>query len=333
MAHDQHVLITGAGMLGAHTAKIFLDQGWTVTLVDRDVKEEYLQDILGSTRRVSTIQVDLSDDLATARALEGIHVDAVVNTAALVAARAQLDPVLTLDINVKMPLRLAQWAKSAGARRFVSISSFGVYAADQPTRITEGSTMMSPHLSHYGASKAAMENILGAFAVASGLKIVVIRPTIIYGYGPNLGGSIASAIVEDLVVSAVRGEAVVVPPGMTSESEYTYVGDVAHAVFGATTYDSDELFEVFNAGSQQTTSTEQFATALQALFPDVPITQAPRDDTLFGPPRQRSATDLTRTIEKLHVPVPLTIADGLARFVDDVRHAAHLDQVASLTWK
>nr|WP_292874251.1 NAD(P)-dependent oxidoreductase [Microbacterium sp.] len=333
MARHPHVLITGAGMLGAHAARLFLARGWGVTLVDREVKERYLQDILGEDAPVTMIQVDLSDEHATAQALQDVRPDVVLNTAALVAARAQLDPVLTLDINVKMPLRLAQWATSVGAERFVSISSFGVYAADQTTRITESSPTMSPHVSHYGASKAAMENILGAYAVASGLKCVMIRPAIIYGYGPNLGGSIASAILEDLVVRAVRGEAVVLPPGMTSESEYTYVGDVAEAAFGAATYDTDDVFAVFNAGSQQTTSTTRFADVLRALFPDVSVTEAPRDDTLFGPPRQQHATDLTRTIDTLQIPVPRTIEAGLAQFVDDLRSASHLDHVTSLSWR
>jgi len=329
----RHVLITGAGMLGAHTARVFLACGWDVTLVDRALQYDYLQDILGNDERVTTVQVDLGEEAATDAALSGLRADVVVNTAALVAARAQLNPILTLDINVKMPLRLAQWAHAAGAERFVTIGSWGIYAPDQPKRITEDAALMSPHVSHYGASKAAMEQVLGAFASASGLKVLVIRPTIIYGYGPNLGGSIASAILEDLVVSAIRGEDVTIPQSMTSESEYTYVGDVANAVFGAATYNLDAVFDVFNAGSQETTSTAQFAAVLRNLFPDATISEAPRDDTLFGPPRQKWATDVSRNIELLKTPVPLTITDGLARFIDDLRRATNVDRVTSMTWR
>ncbi|MFS0735039.1 NAD(P)-dependent oxidoreductase [Microbacterium sp. 1P10UB] len=331
MAHEsRHVLITGAGMLGAHTAKVFLANGWTVTLVDRAIHHDYLHDILGTSEGVRTVQVDLTDEVATDEALSGVRADAVVNTAALIAASAQRNPLLTLDVNVKMPLRLAQWAQQAGVERFVSISSWGIYAADQSERITEQSPTTSPHVSHYAASKAAMENVLGAFAVATGLKTAVIRPTIIYGYGPNLGGSIASAMLEGLVAEALRGQDVVVPSGMPSESEYTYVGDVANVAFGAATYDGDDVFEVFNAGSQQTTSTARFAAAMHGLFPDICIVEAPRDDSIFGPPRQSHATDLSRTIGLLQVPEPLTITDGLARFVDDLRHAEHFDDVGSL---
>ncbi|MEF2976220.1 NAD-dependent epimerase/dehydratase family protein [Subtercola sp. YIM 133946] len=330
---ERHVLITGAGMLGAHSAKVFLDQGWRVTLVDRALQHGYLHDILGDPDRLTTVQVDLSDEVATEEALDGLRVNVVVNTAALVAARAQEDPILTVDVNVKMPVWLGQWALRAGAERLVGISSWGIYAPDQGSRLTENSAIMSPHVSHYGASKAAMEQVLGALAVDSGLHIVVIRPTIIYGYGPNLGGGIASAIVEDLVLSAVRGENVLIPSNMTSQSEYVYVGDVARAVFGAATYDGHEVFEVFNIGSQETTSTGQFAAALRARFPAANISEAPRDDSMFGPPRQEWATDLTKTLQQLHIPAPLTMTEGLAQFESDLRRATHVDQVAAMTWK
>ena len=320
-------------MLGAYTAKEFLADGWTVTLLDRSINEDYLHDILGDVGGVTTIQVDLSDEAETAKVLSGLRPDAVVNTAALVAARAQLDPLLTVDVNIRMPLRLAMWAHEVGTTKFVSISSFGIYAADQQSRITENSPIMSPHVSHYGASKAAMESVLGAFAVASGLRTAVVRPVIIYGYGPNLGGGIASAIVEDLVVTALRGKPVVIPPGMTSQSEYIYVGDVARIVFRAATLEGSDLFEVFNAGSQRTTSTEQFAAALRSLFPSVSIAEAPRDDTIFGPPRQSHATDMTKTIARLGIPTPLALADGFSCFVDQLRRAAHLDDITSLSWK
>jgi nucleoside-diphosphate-sugar epimerase len=315
-----HYLITGAGMVGAYTARRLIDQGDRVTILDRQVPAEYLSTFLGD-RSYDTIEVDLTDVDATAEALAPLRVDGVVHTAALIAARAQRSLLETLEVNVAVPLRLAEWAAGAGARRFVTISSWSVYDEAQPGPITGSSPLMTQFTAYYIASKLAMEHLLSAQAHASGLQVVALRPAVIYGYGPNLGGSVGSAAIEGQVLRALAGEEVVLPSNIISQTELVYVDDVAAQAQAALRVALTEPFSWFTAGSQETTTLEQLADTLRAAFPAVPVSIARGGESSVVPPRQEQPTDLRTDIDALGVPVPLKRAAGFARFIQDLRDA------------
>ncbi len=317
---SRHYLITGAGMVGAYTARRLIDDGHRVTLLDRQVPVEYLRTLLGE-RPYETIEVDLADVDATARALAPLRVDGVVHTAALIAARAQKNLLETLEINVAVPLRLAEWAAGAGASRFVAISSWSVYDEAQPGPITGSSPLMTQFTSYYVASKLAMEHLLSAQAHASGLQIVALRPAVIYGYGPNLGGSVGSAAIEGQIVRALAGEEVVLPSNIISRTELVYVDDVAAQAQAALQVSLPEPFSWFTAGSQETTTLEELAETVRDAFPGLPVSIGPGSDSSVIPPRQEQPTDLSAEIETLGVPVPLKRAAGFARFIQDLRDA------------
>lgn len=318
---SKHYLITGAGMVGAHTARRLIDQGHRVTLLDRQVPAEYLQTLLGE-RSYETIEVDLTDIDATAAALAPLRVDGVVHSAALIAARAQKDLLETLEVNVAVPLRLAEWAASAGAERFVAMSSWSVYDEAQPSPITGSSPLMTRFTSYYIASKLAMEHLLSAKAHASGMQIVALRPAVIYGYGPNLGGSVGSAAIEGQVVRALAGDEMVLPSNIISQTELVYVDDVAAFAVASLQTALADPFTWFTVGSQETTTLDELADTLRAAFPDLPVSIAPGSDSSVIPPRQEQPTDLTAELETLGVPAPLLRTAGFARFIQDLRDAA-----------
>lgn len=323
MTENQQYLITGAGMLGAYTARRLLDAGHRVTLLDRQVPHDYLEAVLGG-RHFDTIEVDLTDIAATERELEGVAargVDGVVHTAALIAARAQRDLLETLEVNVAVPLRLAEWAAGVGVRRFVAISSWSVFDEGQPGPITERSRLMTQFTSYYIAAKLAMEHLLSAQAHASGLEIVALRPAVIYGYGPNLGGSVGSATIEKQVLRAIDGEEVVLPSNIISQTELVYVDDVAAMAVAALGAGLDQPFTWFTAGSQETTTLEELAGTLRELFPGVPVSIAPGSDSSVIPPRQDQPTELSDTLRALGLEAPLRRREGFERFVAELREA------------
>lgn len=323
MTADRHYLVTGAGMLGAYTARRLLDAGHGVTLLDRQVPHEYLAAVLGD-RRFDTVEVDLTDVPATERELARLAargVTGVVHTAALIAARAQRDLLETLEVNVAVPLRLAEWAASAGVRRFVAISSWSVFDEAQPGPITEQSPLASRFTSYYVAAKLAMEHLLSAQAHASGLEVVALRPTVIYGYGPNLGGSVGSATIEKQVLRAIDGEEVVLPSNIISQTELVYVDDVAAMAVAALSADMRAPFTWFVAGSQETTTLEELAETLRELFPRVTVSIAPGSASSVIPPRQEQPTDLSATLRSLGLEPPLRRREGFERFIAELREA------------
>lgn len=322
---ERHVLITGAGMVGTSTARELLAEGWRVTLVDRSMPSAYVREVLGDEAldegRVALIEVDLTDQAARAAAVQGLRVDAVVHTAALIAARAQRDVLETLSVNVEVPLWLAGWAHSAGAARFVSISSWSVFSETQPGPITEDSPLMTHFTSYYIASKLAAEHLLSAYASSSGLQVVAIRPTVVYGYGPNLGGSVGSAAIEAQVLRGVRGESIELPANIISTTELVYAGDVGLAVAAAVTAPMDGVFTWHTIGSQETTTIEQLAATLREVFPGVEVAVGSGSEFSVVPPKQSAPTDLTETLRVLGIPLPLRRREGLERFADELRRA------------
>ncbi|MGO4856183.1 NAD-dependent epimerase/dehydratase family protein [Arthrobacter sp. 2MCAF14] len=323
--NERHALITGAGMVGAYTACKLLENGWRVTLLDRQLNSGYLSDVIKDDTRLTLLEVDLTDIAATERAIRGLgRLDSVVHTAALIAARAQEDILETLEINVAASLRLACLAKESGAGRLVVVSSWSVYADDQKQAITEESPLKTRFTSYYTASKLALEHMLSAFAADQQLPTIALRPTVIYGYGPNLGGGVGSAAIEAQVLRAMRGDDVTVPDNIISQTELVYVQDVAEAV-AAAAGDSpmNELFMAYNVGSAETTTVEQLVETLAEIFPEANVQVGRGLDYSVIPPRQSQPTELTAMLRDL-VPIPpRTRSAGFRAFVAELQAAAN----------
>lgn len=307
-------LVTGAGMVGAYTARILIDSGHRVTILDRVIPAEYVAAVLGA-REFDAIEVDLTDVEALDAALAGLRVDGIVHTAALVAARAQRDPLETIDVNVAAPVRLADWAARSGVMRFVSISSWSVFSEDQSAPLTEDSALETQFSSYYVASKLAMEHMLSALAHASGMGVVAIRPAVIYGYGPNLGGSVGSAVIEAQVRRAMTGGAITLPTNIISQTELVFVEDVAARAAAALTVPMKRPFAWFTAGSGETTTLEELAELLRTLFPTVEVSISEGEASSVIPPRQSQPTDPRVTSDALGVKLPLRRVEGFRRFI------------------
>ena len=91
------------------------------------------------------------------------------------------------EVNRDATLRLAEAAASAGARRFVFVSSIkvnGEQTAGRPFRAEDAPAPMDP----YGVSKWEAEQGLWEVAKRTGLEVVVIRPPLVHG--PGAGGNL-----------------------------------------------------------------------------------------------------------------------------------------------
>jgi UDP-glucose 4-epimerase len=87
------------------------------------------------------------------------------------------------EVNTKGTLNLAKQAVAAGVKRFIFVSSI---------KVNGESTKLSKPFTHnderypkdfYGQSKAEAEELLLKLAKETGLEVVIIRPTLVYGPG------------------------------------------------------------------------------------------------------------------------------------------------------
>src|SRR5687768_11545996 len=82
-----NILITGAGLIGAHSARHAVDAGNRVVLFDLSPNRDYIHKIVGNDTEV--VAADIRDLPALLSALERFKVDTLVHTAGLIGSRVQ----------------------------------------------------------------------------------------------------------------------------------------------------------------------------------------------------------------------------------------------------
>ncbi|EKF9168903.1 SDR family oxidoreductase [Vibrio cholerae] len=87
------------------------------------------------------------------------------------------------DINTHATLALAKQAATSSVKRFIFISSIKVNGESTSGRMPFTSSDQPCTSDHYGQSKLEAENRLKDLAAKTGLEVVIIRPTLVYGLG------------------------------------------------------------------------------------------------------------------------------------------------------
>ncbi len=310
-AEKMRIIITGAGLLGAHAAAALLDGGHEVTLFDVAPNAAYVRGVVGR-RPVRIVTGDVADAAAIAAAAAG-H-DAVVHTAGLIGPKAQEDPGRALAVNVIGTLNAAAAAREGGATRFVYASTHGVY--DFAAKVAGPMTEAWPTDARavYPATKLAAERLLRALADAYGISVIVLRFVNLFGRGTYAAGSRGGEAFDELVTSAVRGEVGHIRSPLAGRSEWLYAKDAARAVALATAARVSERFTLVNIGSGRLTGPEDVTAAIGAAVPNAAFAAA-------GPPgRERAqAFDLTRARSVLGWAPEYTLETAVADYVRDAQ--------------
>lgn len=174
-----NVLVTGAsGLVGGHLVKRIAADGLRPLAALRVTSADI-------SPGIPMVEVgDLSG------AVDWSHALGQVSTVIHAAARVHVmddkssDPLAAFrKVNVDGTLNLARQAAGAGVKRFIFISSVKVNG--------EGTAVGAPYLADatpspvdpYGISKMEAEQGLRLLAAETGMEVVIIRPTLVYGPG------------------------------------------------------------------------------------------------------------------------------------------------------
>ncbi|EGQ8189891.1 UDP-glucose 4-epimerase family protein [Vibrio cholerae] len=169
------ILLTGAtGFVGQHIFKA-IDKKFATVVLGRKRSNDYLGEF---------IEYDLKNTPDEGLNLQGI--DVVIHSAARahIMHDASLDPQAEyLLVNTEATLTLARSAAESGVKRFIFISSIKVNGESTSGRMPFTSSDQPCTSDHYGQSKLEAENRLKDLAAKTGLEVVIIRPTLVYGLG------------------------------------------------------------------------------------------------------------------------------------------------------
>jgi len=179
-------LVTGAtGFVGSSLiAALLQEPAWSVTAITRRPWSH-------QSPKVRSVAVG---DLAEACLPAGLlaDTDAVVHAAAMTSLPPTAAAERVRAVNVGAAVALARQAAKAGVRRFLFLSSIKVNGEETaPGRPFTAQDTPAPQ-DLYGRSKCEAERALQALAEETGLELVIIRPSLIYG--PGVGGNFAQMV-------------------------------------------------------------------------------------------------------------------------------------------
>ena len=207
---------------------------------------------------VSTPGSDMAGwDLTEWRSLEELDalfdgVQGVVHAGAMVQTNGPIDEGRMFNTNVRACVNLGQWALSRGVP-LVHISSSAVYSDTTSVDLNEDAPLAWSGLGgFYGLSKLLAEDALNRL-VQQGLRLAMVRPSCLYGYGlPDT--KMASSF---LATAKVGGTIELVPP-VHDRVDFIHATDVALAILAIL---RTESWDAFNIASGCMVSIKELADA------------------------------------------------------------------------
>lgn len=298
-----NVLVTGgAGYIGSHACKALKAAGFTPVTVD-----SLITGWADSVKFGPFVQADIADRDAMAEVFATYEPVAVMHFAALsLVGEAMSDPGKYWRANVLASLNLIEATIEAGCQNFVFSSTCATYG-DQDGVVLDENSAQDP-LNAYGASKRAIEDMLGNFEASHGLKSVIFRYFNVAGADPegevgefhrpetHLIPLLLDAIDGKRPALTIYGEDYDTPDG-TCIRDYVHVMDLVEAhVLGLRWLLDGKASRVFNLGTGTGFSVREVAREAAAVTNrEVPLEKGPR--------RAGDATKLvsgsTRAVEEL----------------------------------
>ncbi len=167
-------LITGAtGFVGGHIAEACAARGHGVRALARTGSDTSALERAG----VEIIRGDLTDPSAIQRAVDGV--DIVVHCAAKVGDSGAVEEYRT--VNVEALRSLLDTCRSQSLKRFIHMSSLGVYEAKHHHGTDESEPLPRAHLDSYTQSKVEADHLAQEYQKKYGIPLVILRPGFVYG--------------------------------------------------------------------------------------------------------------------------------------------------------
>ena len=246
------LLVTGgAGYVGSVCAKVLLDQGHQVVIVD-DLSTGNADAIPAGAEFIDGDMVALARDL-----LPGGSFDGVLHFAAksLVGESVEV-PEKYWYGNVVATLDLLEVMRSAGTPRLVFSSTAATYGEPESTPITEQTPTRPTNA--YGATKLAIDHAITSYAAAHGLAATSLRYFNVAGAYAGLGERHACEthlIPLVLQVAAGRRAEILVfgsdwpTPDGTCIRDYIHIRDLADAHLLALRHCRPGEHRIYNLGN------------------------------------------------------------------------------------
>lgn len=307
------VFITGAGMLGCHTARELTKNGHSVHLYDLGPDPDYVAAIAGK-KRITTVRGDLLDMPNLLRALSKARPDVVVHTAGLIGGQVESPPYRGFRINTVGSVNVFEACQISRVKRLVHVSTFGVYdwANIRKGPVREDAPRWGNRF--YPSTKVANEVLLDAYENYYGMECVRIRPSGAYGPGHYRGGSGGGIAMNDLVRACMGEGPIRLEARHVGPNDFVYAADVGRGIALACTA-KGAGGKSFNVAVGRNYGPQDFVRALRRLLPDRTVELAPGADK----GKERPRVDVSAAARVLGYKPAYPLEKGLADYMEVVR--------------
>ena len=297
------ILITGgAGYIGAASANALIAAGHRVVILD-DLSAGHADTI---PNEASSIVGSYADGDRMQTLLRDARIDTILHIGALsIVAESVAQPERYFKTNLVGSIALLDAAIAVGVKRLIFSSSAAVYGASSSSVLHEELPLVP--VNPYGATKAAFEQVLRAYAAAHGLAAIALRYFNVAGATDLVSErhNPETHLLPRLVSAASTGAPFELygndytTPDRTAIRDYVHVADVAAAHLAAVEKLASEEahgFSAINIGSGGGTSVREAIKAIEkASGARIEVQEHPR--RAGDPPRL--VADISRALSQL----------------------------------
>ena len=258
MSKRLNVLVTGAsGFVGSNIVRSLAERNHNVVATRRSIEPDpllayYLEDYSGN---VEWIEADVCDREKITSLADSHSFDGIIHAAFMTPSSAENEACKAreiLDSNIGGTVNVLDLARKVEARRFVFVSSSGVYPSTGETEISIGEDSPSPYLNmtgFYRITKISSEKIVERYDQLYPLEATAMRLPVMYGpmERPTNSRVNMGSIYKLLNLSLTEGRSTIHVHGMDYAGDWTYVMDAVQGLVSGLT--AKKLSPVYNIAS------------------------------------------------------------------------------------
>lgn len=300
------ILVTGgAGFIGSHLVRAFLDNGYEVAVVDNLST--------GTRDRLDTRAQFYETDIRSKELVDVFRAEQpqfVCHQAACANVRESMEkPLHYADVNVVGSLNVLECCRQFGIKKILYASTGGAVYGEPIALPVPEEHPVNP-LDPYGASKHHVEHYLYLYEKNFGLDYAALRYPNVYGPGQDTQGE--AGVVAIFAGQMLGNQDPIINGSGEQERDFVFVSDVVRANLLSLT----RATGIFNIGSGKGTSVNR---VFQCLAEVTGFKRPPQ----YGPAKPgevfRIYLDSTRAEETLGWKARISLQEGLSKTVQYIR--------------
>lgn len=243
------LLVLGAnGFIGSHLVDSLASLGHNVRAF---VRNDHGEIKFNLSENVEVFQGDFFNLRNLVSALEGIdYVFHFISTST--PLNSDDDPLIDIDTNVRMSVKLFKACANAGVKRVIFASSGGaIYGTNtqmslqKNKRISHKESDALYPISPYAIGKLSIERYLQYYKLKTGISSLVLR--ISNPYGERQPFHRKQGVIPIFLESICRGEPIIVMGDGSATRDYIYIKDLTNII--AKIFDRELKYDTYNIGS------------------------------------------------------------------------------------